>query len=438
MTASPPPGSSGWPLLGETLAFGRNGFSFIDERLALHGDIFKTHLLGREAVVISGPKACEVFIDGRYCMREGSMPPHIQKIFAGRSLPLLDGDDHRDRKTLVLQGFTPEALASYLPTLQKTIETALLRWETLGEFGWLSELKRLALTGVCANTIGLGPGPELEILLKDYQAASQGISSIPIPLPGTTYSKALKALERIFVILDAAIRRKREKPGDDALSRILAARTADGVAITDAQARLELHHIVVAGYIIFAEFAAAVIELHRHPDILRRLQDEVRRTAPTGPLTMETMMGMPLMMRVVMEVKRLCPILPAIFGKARQDFEFNGFTVPQGWMVLWALRATNTAKESFTDPKNFDPERFSKERAEHKRHEHSFVPHGPGPALGHKCPGADYSTWFMIAFLALVLRGHAWELPERDFSYAWDMTPPEPRGGLRARISRRP
>lgn len=247
------------------------------------------------------------------------------------------------------------------------------------------------------------PGPELARLLKNYQLVAQGVSAIPIHMPGTTFSRALKALKEILVILEDTIRRRRETPANDALSRILAARTPGGVGITDEQARLELHHIVVAGYIIFAEFAAAIIELHRNPEICRGLHTEVSRTSPAGLLTMEQMMEMPLMMRVVMEVKRLCPILPAIFGKARQSF---------------------------------DPDRFSRERSEHKKHEHAYVPHGLGPAIGHKCPGTDYSTCFMFAFLTLLLREHSWELPEQDLDYVWSMTSPEPRCGLNVRFRR--
>jgi hypothetical protein len=85
-----PPGKNGLPLLGETLSFAKNPFRFIEERLSTHGRIFRSHVLGRKTAVVAGPEAAGQFIDPNVIMREGAMPPHVQELFGGRSLPLLD------------------------------------------------------------------------------------------------------------------------------------------------------------------------------------------------------------------------------------------------------------------------------------------------------------------------------------------------------------
>src|ERR1043165_10152378 len=82
-----PPGTGGLPLLGETLAFAKNPFLFVEERFAKHGRVFRTHVLGRKTIVVAGPEAAERFIDGSVVMREGSMPPHVQELFGGGSPP---------------------------------------------------------------------------------------------------------------------------------------------------------------------------------------------------------------------------------------------------------------------------------------------------------------------------------------------------------------
>src|SRR6476620_10882307 len=128
MSALPlPPGRSGLPLLGETLAFAKNPFGFIEERLAKHGRIFRTHVLGRNTVVVAGPEAAGRFIDGSVVLREGSMPPHVQELFGGRSLPLLDGGAHAARKAEVLQAFTREAMRAYQPLVESAIARAFAR-----------------------------------------------------------------------------------------------------------------------------------------------------------------------------------------------------------------------------------------------------------------------------------------------------------------------
>src|SRR2546421_12267762 len=104
-STSLPPGSAGLPLVGETLAFAKNPFRFIDERLARHGRIFRSRLLGRNAVIVAGPDAAGEFIDNAKGERNDSMPPHAQQLFRGPSLPLLDGGAHRPRTAARTQAF---------------------------------------------------------------------------------------------------------------------------------------------------------------------------------------------------------------------------------------------------------------------------------------------------------------------------------------------
>jgi retinoid hydroxylase len=137
---------------------------------------------------------------------------------------------------------------------------------------------------------------------------------------------------------------------------------------------------------------------------------------------------------VMMEVKRLTPIVPAVFGKSRTSFDVGGVTIPAGWMVMWAITPTHTTHGKYTDADRFDPDRFSPERAEEKRHEHAFVPQGAGPVTGHRCPGLDFATYAMEVFTVVLLRGYDWVLPPQSFDLDWSKTPPEPKDGLKARV----
>ena len=110
------------------------------------------------------------------------------------------------------------------------------------------------------------------------------------------------------------MRERRAHPADDGLTRILQGRTAEGVVLSDEEAVLELHHVVIAGFIVFNELGAIVQQLTRHPDGRARLREEVERLVPAGALTLESLTAMPYLRQVLMEVKRLCPIIPAIFG----------------------------------------------------------------------------------------------------------------------------
>src|SRR5205823_9749698 len=178
-------------------------------------------------------------------------------------------------------------------------------------------------------------------------------------------------------------------------------------------------------------------QLTDHADVRAWLAAEIAAKSPEGPLTLETLMSMPYLLQVVNEVKRLTPIIPGVFGIAKDGFQVDGVAVPAGWMILWTIRPTHTKFGVYDDADKFDPDRFSPERAEDRRHEHAFVPQGAGPVTGHRCPGLDFATYFMEIFAVVLLRGYAWELPAQSFAMNWSSTPPEPEEGLRAKVRER-
>jgi cytochrome P450 len=427
-----PAGSDGLPLLGETLSFAKNPFRFIEERLARHGRIFRSTVLGRKTAVIAGPEAAAKFIDADLVMREGSMPPHVQELFGGRSLPLLDGDAHRARKKTVNQAFNRAALTAYLPIIQQTVERYFQAWLAAGEIRWLDDLKRLSIEVICTTVMGMPPGSEMDRLREDYGIVTSGFATLPINLPGTRYRKALQARDRILEVLRRLVRERRKTPSADGLSRMLTDAT-----LADEDAALELHHIVIAGYIVFAELGSIVQQLTAHPDVRAKLAAEIASKVPSGPLSLETLMGMPYLLQVVNEVKRLRPMIPAVFGKTKKPLEFDGVSIPAGWMVMWAVTPSHVAQGVYTNPTTFDPDRFSPERAEDRRHEHAFAPQGAGPGTGHRCPGLDFATYFMEIFAIVLLRGYTWQLPPQNFEMDFSKVPPEAKDALRATVTTR-
>ena len=434
-----PPGKTGLPFLGEVTDFLKDGFAFVESRTQRLGPVFKTKILGRPTAVIVGPDAAGKFIDESQIQREGGMLPHIQALFGGRALPVLDGDEHRERKAFVMAAFTREALTSYLPEMQRQVAAALERWSAGGELRWLDGFRRLALEVICTTILGLPQGPTLEAIARDYEIVGGGFSSLPISLPGTAYARAKQALDRILAVYQKNVEERRTAPRGDGVDRILAARSArDGRVITVDEAKVELHHIVVAGLIVWAWFVTAVQELDRHPEVRERLRAEVA-ALPTGPLTPEAFRAAPYLTQVANEIRRLSPVVHVFFGKARTTFEFAGHTIPAGWMVLWGIRSSHLRPEVYPEPDKFDPERFGPARHEQDAQPHAFVPNGAGDAhQGHKCAGYEFAPLLLQVFLIELLRGnYKWTFtPGQDLSLDMSRIPPTPRDGLRVTLSR--
>jgi cytochrome P450 len=426
-----PPGNRYFPLLGETLDFLKDAFGFIARRAEEHGPIFRTHLLGRPTVFLVGSKVSHVFLDEALCTRDDAMPENVRELLGGRSVALLDGAEHRARKGQILAAFVPEALPSYVPAMAKLIEASLDSWAARGEIRAIEELKLLAISAIARNVVSMEAGPDLDAILAGFKTVTAGFTGLPIALPGTAYSKAKKARDAIFAILRRVVAEHRQKTYDDGLGRMLAHRGEGGASLSDEDAVKELHHIFIAGYIVFAELAEILVALAERPDLREALAAEALARASARDLTARAVGGLSQSWRFVQEIKRTTPVVPVAFGRARKSFELQGYRVPAGTALFWATYLHNQDPAIFTNPDELDPERFSDARAEHQKHELAFAPQGMGPALGHKCPGTDYATLLMQVFTTVLVRDYAFTLPEQDLRLDASKLPPEPADGLR-------
>jgi retinoid hydroxylase len=438
-----PPGAMGLPLLGETLAFLQNPFAFLEERQRRHGDVWKSRLLGRRIVFLSGIEGASAFFDDDNISRADAHPFPLVDLFGGVNMEMYDGPRHRALKTMAIDAFDHGAIARYLPDMQGLLAGALERLATSdgGAFSAVEELRKLAIEALCLNVLGIARGARTEAICRDYATVLQGLVSIPVPIPGTPYGRARAARDRLLATIRETIAQRRAQPGHDALSHMLQARLPqpDGSdrVYSDEEALLEVHHIVIAGFIVYALMAEGLRRLAEDPALLARVRDEVQVHAATGPLTLPGLARLRLTTHVVLEAKRHVPLVPLAFGRARRDFTCGGHRVPAGWTVYLALWLCNRDARLYRDPGRFDPDRFGPGRAEHHQHPLAFVPQGCEPATGHRCLGLDYSTFLTLAFLTLLVRGYRWELPPQDLGYRWTTLPPQQRDGLRVRLHRR-
>ena len=426
-----PPGSAGLPGIGETLAFVKDPFTFIQERRARHGRVFRTSLLGRSMAVLIGPEPLEAFYDPDNVVREGANPANIQTLFGGNGvINGLDGAAHAARKQSVSAALSREAVTSYVPTMRRFIDAAFARWANAGEITWNEELKRLAIETLGAVLASIASEADLAALVKRCELIAAAFIALPIPLPGTAYTKGVRAKDESIAYYRELVRAHRAGSYDDGLTRLLAARP-DGTALSDAEAAGELNHLFLAGYIVFAQFAATIVHLTQHPDVRERLTAELPDEPTAAELT-----GNAYLMQVVNEVRRLTPIVPIVFGKAKRAFVVDGFEIPAGWSVAAAVWNHDREAATYREPERFDPERFGA-RAEQRSHPYAFAPQGAGPPEGHRCPGYDLTSVLMALFTARLVRGYTWELPEQDLTPNWALIPPAPRDGLRAVVRSR-
>jgi len=88
-------------------------------------------------------------------------------------------------------------------------------------------------------------------------------------------------------------------------------------------------------------------------------------------------------------------------------FEWEGYTIPSGSMVVVAPIHTHHMVEWWTDPKSFDPERFSPGRDESKRHPFQWIPFGGGP---HHCLGFKFAESQIKGIMHQMVLKYRWRV----------------------------
>lgn len=433
-----PPGSLGLPGLGETLAWAANAFTFMDKRFRAHGPIFKTRILGEKVVCCVGPEAMEKFLDDRYVAREGATPRHLEQLIGPGTLPFVDGELQRRNKRLMLAAFGPAAMAGYVAMAAPIVERAVERWEGQGSFRWVPELEVLVLR--IFDTVFRSAPPDADDveLRRDLEAFLAGILALPLPLPWSTYRRALRARDRLLATISNAVAARRAEPKDDVIGRLLAARDEKGEGLGDDRVAAEMLHVFFAGYgAMVSALAFLAIALAENPAVAAAARAEVQRVTPSGPIELAQLDRLEVVDRLWREVLRHDPIVPHTgFGRVVQGFTCYGYRVPQGWKLTAVIRGALTNPASFPQPERFDLDRFLPGAADPRR-PLTFVPQGGGPPDSHRCLGENLSA--AVAKLAVVawLRHHDWTLETRPVEIDLRLFPPRPIGGLPVRFFRR-
>ena len=429
-----PPGSFGLPAIGETIAFLRDR-DFIEKRQKKYGQIFKTHIFGSPTVVAIGAEAMRFVLTNENQYFSSNWPYSTATLLGESSLSVQQGAEHQSRRKLLSHAFQPKALASYLSQMQPIILSYLQKWQRQGTLTWYPELRDFTFDVACTLIVGTEPGSQTRLskLFKDW---CDGLFSIPIPLRVTKFGKALRAREQLLADIEKMVllRQQQQEPSQDALGLLLQARDEEGNGLSLPELKDQVLTLLFAGHeTVTSALSSLCLFLAQHPEMLARLREEQKQFPLDEPLTMELLLQMSYLDQVNKEVLRVLPPVAGGFRQAIASCEFNGYSIPEGWAVLYQIAETHHDGCIYSQPERFDPQRFAPERAEDKQKSFSYVPFGGG---ARECLGKAFAQLVMKAFAAHLIRDYTWDLlPNQNLKL--DRIPtPHPRDGLRVHFRR--
>jgi cytochrome P450 len=428
-----PPGRFGLPWLGETLALVRSNHGFYKDRVEKYGPVFRTRLFGNDFVVFSGHEAFHTFATDARIVRGDADPISAEQIFLN-SLALIDGVEHHTRKSVMLRavGYR-SAIASYLPTIQRLLQRSIDPWLASGTGTDLrADLQRF--TARLTGALYTGDTSEEHAAELDHHLANmrEAFMTLPFPLPGTKYGKAIASRKHLDGIIDAALQKHLSGGYDDIVSRMIdAAKDAD---VPVEKLSGDIRHLIFAGQGgYFVPLLLTTMIMGQHPDIIERARAEVMAIAPEGELTMEQLERMEYLEQISKEVRRYFAMNSAtFFGRVTEEMEVGGYRIPKGWGAMGGIHINMRNPDVFPDPDRFDPDRFQPKR-EATLPPGSYVPHGDGQSTHHRCPGENIVTVVVKMYLTLLLRRAEWTIPDQDLTLTNELFP-LPASGLTVRF----
>ncbi|CAK9170644.1 unnamed protein product, partial [Ilex paraguariensis] len=381
-----PPGSMGWPYIGETFQlYSQNPNVFFASKVKKFGSILKTHILGCPCVMISSPEAAKLVLVTKANLFKPTFPASKERMLGKQAIFFHQGEYHTKLRKLVLRAFMPEGIKSIVSDIESIAINSLQSWE--GQLiTTYQEMKTYTFNVALLSIFGKDEVLYREDLKRCYYILEKGYNSMPINLPGTLFNKAMKARKELAQILAKilSLRREMKHYHNDLLGSFM----GDKEGLTDEQIADNIIGVIFAARDTTASVLTWIVKyLAENPAVLQAVTEEQEAIMRTKEcveekvLTWEDTKKMPLTSRVIQETLRVASILSFTFREAVEDVEFEGYHIPKGWKVLPLFRNIHHSPDNFAEPEKFDPSRF-----EVAPKPNTFMPFGSGT---HSCPGNE-------------------------------------------------
>ena len=409
--------------------------ALIMDYTARYGPVWRTHMPDRGRLVDL------VWLMGRDGNERVLAPPHrddfswyegyrftMEPMLGGNNLILLDGKEHRQRHRVLIPAFHPRQDGAYIAAITALTERRFAAWRKGEVMDLAAEIKQLSFH-VAAHLLFGAADEEIPWLTEQFEEIGLGLYSVfRLPLPGTRFSRGLKARQRLTAYIEerlAQYRSRGELPAN-MLGSLLQSRDEAGNPLPDQTLVAEMLAFLFAGFDTTSSmYVAFWVELLSRAEILAAVRREARTlSAPTY----QAMQEQPLLEATLLETERLHPSLIFCMRGAARDFHFAGFDIAKGSKVAYSPYYTGRQPDLFPRPLEFRPERFLSGA---RPPPYSLCGFGGGHRA---CIGKRFATLEMRLLTNLILQ--RWDLeflPEQSAEMYYNPTP-QRRHGFHVRV----
>jgi cytochrome P450 len=373
--------------------------AFLEDCRRRYGDTFTARVLRAGTMVfVSDPLSLKRLFAAD---RQNTIAPGrnvvLAPILGGRSLLLLEGEEHLRRRKLMLPPFHGERMRAYERVMTEATEREVAAWPVGERFRLHESMQAITLEVILRAVFGVEDDrrrTELRQNLVGILSTTRSPRAIGLTFASLrrlpSHRRVAQMLADTDRLLFAEIAQRRADPElearEDILSLLVAARFEDGSRMEERELRDQLMTLLLAGHETTATALAWAFDLlFRAPDKLRRLREEV----DDG--------GHAYLDAVIEETLRVRPVVPFVGRQLRNGTELGGYQLPVETVVMPAIYLTHTRSDLYPDPYAFVPERFLDSGTE----TYSWIPFGGGT---RRCIGGTFAQFEMRVVLATILQ----------------------------------
>ncbi|CAM0908051.1 unnamed protein product [Alopecurus aequalis] len=282
-----PPGSMGFPVIGETFQFFKANSSldipdYFKLRMRRYGNVFKTSLFGQPAVFSCDAEVSRYILKEEGHLFELGYPVALRKIFGEKGIDAFNGATHKFIRRICFTLFGLQNLKEVLlPELERAIRDCLMTWAAKPSVEVHGSAPDILFGLVTKKFLSFEATKSAE-LRKSIDVLSKGLLSFPIYFPGTAFYRSMQAWKNVRkTIRDTLAERlgTPDKKHGDLLDMIVEHLHCDEPLINEDVAVDVVSALLFASiYTLSATMGMAFKSLHDNPEVVQALKDETKRS----------------------------------------------------------------------------------------------------------------------------------------------------------------
>jgi cytochrome P450 len=339
-------------------------------------------------------------------LRAGEANAILGPVLGQRSVLLADGQEHLERRRLMLPFFHGESVQRYGEVVGAIVDAEVARWPMDEPFALHERMQAITLEVILRAVIGVEESQRLTVVrtaLRRIVELDAGVLYMWVfPWLGRVgrWRRLRRWQAEAEALLMDEIASRRRAPDlaqrTDVLSLLISAEREDGTGMDDEELRAQLLTMLLAGHETTATGLAWSFErLVRNPQAMAAA---VRAANGEDDEYLDA---------VVKETLRVRPVIPDVARYAAQPFELNGRLIPAGVTIMPAIALVHWG-EAYPDAAAFRPERWLGDAQQPPAL--AWIPFGGGR---RRCLGAAFATFEMRTALRHVLRAVSLQPVER-------------------------